>query len=629
MDTITTVSISVSWGRSLMPHELVRAISRLCTSPTSTMLRWAQAFPFAFVVDESRRIIAAGELLRRICPEVTEQPLLEDCFSAANQDLQRGFSQLSDDSGQLLILNRKKPGVVPPLRGQWMSINEHSLMFIGWPWVTSFGQLGEMGIKLSEIPPHNPLAEMLMLLQTNRNAVDDAHELALALRQRRQELEQANKELAHRAFHDALTGLPNRLMLRDRLSQAIVRAERNHTVLAVLFIDLDRFKSINDTLGHRVGDAVLRSVATRIAAPLRKSDTVAREGGDEFLVLLEEVGSAQNAARLAGKLLDSLCLPHEVDGQSLHCSGSIGVAMYPDDGKSAEELIKHADAAMFDSKGGGRNQVHFFSEESWARLAKRFTLEAELRTAIEEKQFIIHYQPQVELAGNRICGAEALIRWKHPVRGIVPPLEFIPLAEELGLIVPIGEWVLDEVCGQMKTWLRRFGWSPSVSVNISARQLQVSDFAQRVEDILARHQLPPNLLELELTEHSLMQHHDRASRLLSGLKQRGVRLVLDDFGTGYSNLMTLFSMPFDMLKVDRSFVSGIEDDVPSRALVDMILALARQLRLQVVAEGVETRTQQSLLADLGCEFVQGYLHSPPLSPTSFEAMAFAGSSIAA
>ncbi len=593
------------------------------------MLRWAQAFPFAFVVDQSRRIVAAGELLRRICPEVDGQPLLDECFSAANGELGRDFAQLAADSGQLLILQRRLAGVVPPLRGQWMSIDDRGLMFIGWPWVTSFGQLGEMGIKLSEIPPHNPLAEMLMLLQTNRSAMDDAHELARALRQRRQELEQVNKELEHRAFHDALTGLPNRLMLRDRLSQAIARAERHRSVLAVLFIDLDRFKAINDTLGHQIGDAVLQSVASRITDQLRKSDTVAREGGDEFLVLLEDVGSVQNAALVAAKLLHSLDQPYVIGSHSLHCSGSIGVAMYPDDGASAGELIKHADAAMFDSKGEGRNQVHFFSEDSWARLSRRFMLEAELRTAIDEGQFIVHYQPQVELAGNRICGAEALIRWKHPERGLVSPLEFIPLAEELGLIVPIGEWVLNEVCKQMKDWLQRFGWSPSVSVNISARQLQLTDFAQRVEDILKRHQLPPQLLELELTEHSLMQQHERASQLLSGLKQQGVRLVLDDFGTGYSNLMTLSSMPFDMLKVDRSFVSGIEDDVPSRALVDMILALARQLRLQVVVEGVETRQQQSLLADLGCEFVQGYLHAPPLPPDRFEAMTFAGSTVTA
>ncbi len=593
------------------------------------MLRWAQAFPFAFVIDPSRRIIAAGELLSRICPEVDGQPLLEDCFHAPQHELRRDFAELAKDSGQLLILHRRQGGPVPPLRGQWMAISDNALMFIGWPWVTSFGQLGEIGIKLSEIPPHNPLAEMLMLLQTNRSAMNDARDLANALKERRRELEQVNRELAHRAFHDALTGLPNRLMLRDRLTQAIVRARRNETVLAVLFIDLDRFKVINDTLGHRIGDEVLRSVAGRITEQLRQSDTVAREGGDEFLVLLEEVGSAQNTARVAAKLLASLGRPHAVEGQAMHCSGSIGVAMYPDDGQDAEELIRHADAAMFESKGEGRNQVHFFSEESWNRLAKRFTMEAELRTAIDEGQFIIHYQPQVELAGNRICGAEALIRWKHPVRGIVSPLEFIPLAEELGLIVPIGEWVLDQVCAQMKDWLDRFGWSPSVSVNISARQLQVHDFAQRVEEVLARHQLPPHLLELELTEHSLMQHHERATQLMAGLKQQGVRLVLDDFGTGYSNLMTLFSMPFDMLKVDRTFVSGLEDHVPSRALVDMIFSLARQLQLQVVAEGVETRMQQTLLADLGCEFVQGYLHSPPLPPARFEAMAFATSPLAA
>ncbi len=612
-----------------MPHELMRALASQSTSPTETMLRWAEAFPFAFIIDASCRIVAAGELLRRICPEITSHPLLDECFLAANNHLHSDIAALAADSGQLLILNRRLGGNVPPLRGQWMAVSETSLMFIGWPWVTSFGQLGDLGIKLSEIPPHNPLAEMLMLLQTNRNAMDDARDLANALRQRRRELEEANKELAHRAFHDALTGLPNRLMLRDRLSQALMRAQRNGTVLAVLYIDLDRFKTINDTLGHRIGDAVLRSVATRISGQLRKSDTVAREGGDEFLILLEEVGNAHHAASVAAKLLHSLGQAHQIEGQSLYCSGSIGVAMFPDDGQSAEELIKHADAAMFDSKGDGRNQVHFFSEESWNRLARRFTLEAELRTAIDEGQFIIHYQPQVELAGNRISGAEALIRWKHPVRGIVPPLEFIPLAEELGLIVPIGDWVLDQVCAQIKDWLNRYGWSPSVSVNISARQLQVHDFAQRVEEILARHRLPPQLLELELTEHSLMQQHERASRLLNGLKQQGVRLVLDDFGTGYSNLMTLFSMPFDMLKVDRAFVSGIETNAPSRALVDMILTLARQLQLQVVAEGVETSQQQTLLADLGCEFVQGYLHAPPLPAAGFEAMAFAGNSIAA
>ena len=626
---ITTASLSVLWGRLTMQSEQLPAIGGYGSLPVVCVRRWAEAFPFSFVIDQSRRIITAGALLRRIYPVVDAQPLLDDCFSTAHQDLGCDFTQLASDSGKLLILSRKPPGLGPCLRGQWMPVSDEGLMFIGWPWVTSFGQLGAMGIKLSEIPPHNPLAEMLMLLQTNRAAMDDAHELAQVLRQRSHELEEVNKELAYRAFHDALTGLPNRLMLRDRLQQAIARAERRGTLLAVLFIDLDRFKVINDTLGHRIGDVVLHAVATRISGQLRKTDTVAREGGDEFLVLLEEVGSAQSAARVAAKLLHTLDQPHQIEGQTLHCSGSIGVAMYPEDGNSADDLIKYADAAMFDSKGEGRNQVHFFSGESWARLAQRFTLEAELRSAIDEGQFIIHYQPQVELASQRIFGAEALIRWRHPQRGLVPPLEFIPLAEELGLILPIGDWVLDQVCAQMKAWLERFGWSPSVAVNTSALQLQVHDFAQRVEEILSRHQLPPQLLELELTEHSLMQQHDRASQLLSGLKQKGVRLVLDDFGTGYSNLMTLFSMPFDRLKIDRSFVSGIEDDVPSRALVEMILTLARQLQLQVVAEGVETRNQQALLAGLGCGYVQGYLYGAPLPASGFEAMAFAGSTLAA
>lgn len=588
------------------------------------MHRWTRAFPFAFAIDRSKRIVSNGTLLQRICPEVQQQPLLDECFTPQKARFDGcSFDALAAEQGTLLILQRNADAAMPPLRGQWMQLDDDHLVFLGWPWVTSFGQLSDLGITLSEIPPHNPLVEMLMLLQTNRSAMDDARELANALKLRREELERANSELAHRAYHDALTGLPNRLMLRDRVEQAIARAQRNQTTLAVLFIDLDRFKAINDTLGHRVGDAVLRGVAQRISEQVRKTDTVAREGGDEFLVLLEQVGTPEQAAAVAGKLLRRLDEPYVIEGRAVHCSGSIGVAMYPEDGHDAEQLIKHADAAMFDSKGEGRNRVHFFSQESWQRVTHRLETEAALRTALDEGEFLVYYQPQIELARHRISGAEALIRWRHPERGLVSPLEFIPLAEELGLIVPIGEWVLDSVCAQIAEWIGRFGWSPTVSVNISARQLQMQDFGQRVEAIMARHRIPPELLELELTEHSLVQQHERAMQLLAGLKRQGVKLVLDDFGTGYSNLMTLSSMPFDMLKVDRSFVSGLQESEQSRALVNMIITLAQQLQLKVVAEGVETPSQQQLLAGLGCEFVQGYLHSPPLPPASFEALAFA------
>lgn len=587
------------------------------------MHRWTRAFPFGFAIDRATRIVSTGALLDRLCPEAAQRPLLADCFTPQKSRLDgAGFDELSAAEGTLLILQRVADPLMPPLRGQWMQLDDEHLLFLGWPWVTSFGQLADLGITLSEIPPHNPLVEMLMLLQTNRSAMDDARELANALKQRGEELERANTTLAHRASHDALTGLPNRLMLRDRVEQAISRAQRSRSALAVLFVDLDRFKAINDTLGHRAGDAVLRGVAERISEQVRKTDTVAREGGDEFLVLLEQVGTAEQAAAVAGKLLRRLNEPYVIDGRDVHCSGSIGVAMYPEDGRDAEELIKHADAAMFDSKGDGRNRVHFFSQESWQRVTHRLEMEAALRTALIDQQFLVYYQPQVELARHRICGAEALIRWRHPTRGLVSPLEFIPLAEELGLIVPIGEWVLDRVCAQIADWIARFGWSPSVSVNISARQMQMHDFGERVEAIIARHRIPPRLLELELTEHSLLQQHEHAIQLLAGLKQQGVKLVLDDFGTGYSNLMTLSSMPFDMLKVDRSFVSGLQESEQSRALVSMIITLAQQLRLKVVAEGVETASQQSLLAGLGCEFVQGYLHSPPLPSASFETLAF-------
>ncbi len=586
------------------------------------MHRWTRAFPFAFAIDRSKRLVATGSLLLRICPEVAQQPLLDDCFT----DLKDGFGNddfdaLAASEGSLLILHRLRGSGVPPLRGQWMRLDDDHLLFLGWPWVTTFGQLSEMGITLAEIPPHNPLVEMLMLLQTNRSAMDDARELAQALKNRRGQLEEANRELAHRAYHDALTGLPNRLMLRDRVEQAIARAQRHKNRLAVLFIDLDRFKAINDTHGHRTGDVVLCAVAARIREQVRRTDTVAREGGDEFLVLLEEIGAPEQAALVAGKLLRRLDEPHLIEGRTIHCSGSIGVAMYPEDGTDADELIRHADAAMFESKDEGRNQVHFFSQESWQRVTQRMATEAALRTAIERQQLLVYYQPQIELAGQRIIGAEALIRWRHPERGLVPPSEFIPLAEEVGLIVPIGEWVLDSVCAQIADWLRRFGWSPSVSVNISAKQLQAHDFADRVEAIMKRHHIPPELLELELTEHSLLLQRERASQLLAGLKRQGVRLVLDDFGTGYSNLITLSSMPFDMLKVDRSFVSSLPDSVQSKALVTMIVTLARQLQLKVVAEGVETPAQQQILSGLGCDFVQGYLHAPPLPAHSFEALA--------
>ena len=593
-------------------------------APGEFIARMALVFPFAIVIDDTFKITASGHLLQKVLPAVTAYPSLDLCFSCAQFDGRSAcFAELAAREGELMVLHSAPAAQsLPPLRGQWLRVGERELMFLGWPWVTSFGQLAAMGVTLSDIPPHHALAEMLMLLQTNRNAMDDARELASKIKQRNQELEQLTKELRHQAYHDALTGLPNRLMFRERLSHAIARARRQQSFLAVLFIDLDRFKAVNDSLGHRVGDLLLQAVAARLRSGLRETDTVAREAGDEFVVLIEDVAEAAHVARVAAKVLDLMNKVYLIEGHELHCGASIGVSLFPGDGTDEDQLINHADAAMFDSKGEGRNRVRFFSEESWQRITHRFETERELRSALHQQQFVVYYQPQVNLAGHSIRSAEALLRWQHPLRGLVQPGEFIPLAEESGLIVQIGDWVLDRVCGQIAAWREQQGWSPSVSVNISARHLQLPGFAQRVEAVLARWKIPPELLELELTEHSLMQHHRQVSELLAHLKERGVKLVLDDFGTGYSNLMTLANLPFDKLKVDRAFIAGLSDSAQSRALVNMIITLARQLELKVVAEGVETYQQQNLLAGLGCECVQGYLHAPPLTVEQFEQLAF-------
>ncbi len=578
-----------------------------------------RVFPFAFVIDDSLTIIASGHLLQKALPQTSEYPQLSECFRFA-QDCPIAFSRLGEHAGELTVLQSRTS--LPPLRGQWLKVAHRQMMFLGWPWVTSFGQLAGMGVTLSEIPPHHALAEMLMLLQTNRNAMEDARDLARKIKERNGELEQLTEALRKQAYHDALTGLPNRLMLRERLSHAIARARRQQSRLAVLFIDLDRFKSVNDSLGHRVGDQLLHLVAERIRGALRETDTVAREGGDEFLVLLEDVQEPEQAGRVAEKILKRLNQPYQVQNTQLQCGASVGVSLYPMDGEDEDQLISHADAAMFDSKREGRNCVRFFSEESWRRVTHRLEIEKQLHAALELNQFVVHYQPQVSLPGKKILSAEALLRWQHPSRGLIMPGEFIPLAEETGLIVPIGDWVLETVCCQIADWLRQQGWSPSVSVNVSARQLQMPGFAQGVEATLARWQIPPGLLELELTEHSLMQQPREASELLAHLKQRGVRLVLDDFGTGYSNLMTLANMPFDTLKIDRAFIAGLSDSAQSRALVNMIITLAQQLQLKLVAEGVETHQQQALLAGLGCNYVQGYLHAPPLAVAEFEQLTF-------
>lgn len=439
--------------------------------------------------------------------------------------------------------------------------------------------------------------------------------------------ERKNSEarIRHLAEHDPLTDLPNRTLLADRLALALAHADRDQRQLAVLFLDLDRFKNINDSLGHQVGDGLLRQVASRIQAEVRATDTVARPGGDEFVVLLPDIESPQDAAVVASKLLHSLGQAYEVDGHDLMVTASIGISVFPDDGRDATALVQNADTAMYYSKESGRNAFHFFTADMNARVLERLSLETSLRRALERNEFVLHFQPQVGLIGeqrDQLVGMEALVRWQHPDLGLVAPGRFIPVAEDCGLIIALGEWVLRESCRQAREWqlIREAqGLSPvPVAVNISALQFRHSGLEASVVAALADSGLPPQLLELELTESIMMQDAERALELLDRLKQRGVSLSIDDFGTGYSSLAYLKRFPIDKLKIDRTFVRDIATSADDATIAATIVNMARSLKLLVLAEGVETEAQQAFLADLGCNYMQGYLVSPPVGADHFQ-----------
>ncbi len=432
------------------------------------------------------------------------------------------------------------------------------------------------------------------------------------------DLQQSEERFRHLAHHDPLTGLPNRALLQDQFARALGRARRAQNHLAVLFIDLDRFKTINDSLGHSVGDSLLREVADRIRLTVREVDTVARMGGDEFVVLLADLAEPADAGRVAQHVLVSLAKVTLIDGHPLHVTPSIGISLFPDDGKDFDELLKHADAAMYLAKENGRNGYQFFTSEINALAHGRLAVETGLRHALNHGEFVLHYQPQIALPGGAIVGAEALLRWRHPQRGLVAPDEFIPIAEDTGLIVPIGEWVLRTACAQYAEWRRR-GLAPfRLAINLSARQLRQKDLAAITQEVLLTNGMKGEELEFEITETGLMQSAEAAAASLRALKLLGVTLSLDDFGTGYSSLSYLRRFPIDTLKIDRSFVRDISTDPSDAVLVRAIIDLAHSLGMTTVAEGVETLDQQRFLNLHGCDDAQGFFISRPLTAEAFE-----------
>lgn len=430
-------------------------------------------------------------------------------------------------------------------------------------------------------------------------------------------IKQTEKELERMAYYDPLTGLPNRTLFQERLKHEILSTRRHKGRLALLFLDLDRFKHVNDSFGHSVGDELLKVIADRLTAEVRENDTVTRLGGDEFTVIVSELSDIDSATALVERMLKRIQEPIELVGQQLHVGASIGIALYPDDGEDAETLLRHADMAMYQAKDQGRNAFHYFTQKLQDRASSRLLLENQLREAIDKQQFALYYQPKLELHSRRVLGMEALIRWHHPTQGLISPAEFIPVAEETGLIVPLGHWVLEEACRQTQQWHQQGFTHLRVSVNLSARQFAKVDLVDDVRDVLERTQLSSDALELEITESMVVDASSSANEKLVQLRQLGLEISIDDFGTGYSNLQYLKRFPLTSLKIDRGFVRDLMVDREDAAIIKAIILMARGLGLNVIAEGVETQEQLDFLLEHRCPMGQGYLFSPPLPADQF------------
>jgi len=484
----------------------------------------------------------------------------------------------------------------------------------GWPLLRGDEAIGALIFMSSELGTFTP--ELNDLLQ---RLVDNVS-FGLENFDRAEDKLQADARIKYLATHDSLTDLPNRAMFVELLNASVNTAQRYKQKLALLFIDLDRFKIINDTLGHADGDALLVEIASRLRQTMRESDLVARLSGDEFVVILPAVVDEQEVAVVARKLLSAVMKPLTLRGQECRVTASIGVALYPEHGNDAPTLTKNADVAMYLAKEEGKNDFRVFADNMKTQSVERLMLETNLRKALERGEFVLLYQPKIDLRTGNITGVEALLRWNQRDLGILPPTQFMPLAEETGLIVPIGRWVLQTACEQHMAWQRDGVPSVYMAVNLSPRQFQHEDLLRDIDEMLAATGMPPELLELEITEGMVMQNTDRAIETLTEIKKRGIRVSLDDFGTGYSSLTLIKRFPIDTLKIDRSFIRDLPSDTDDKAIADAIIGLGKALSLTIVAEGVETTEQEGFLRNHACDEIQGYLFSRPVSAESIPAL---------
>ncbi len=517
-----------------------------------------------------------------------------------------------------------------------------SLLYAGAAWITVVLALAAVvGVRLSRSLKHlshsarvvaaGGVTETLLLnspISEVASLSRDLESMRISLVQGAQELREMNLQLlsardeANRAaYFDALTGLPNRTLFRFRAEALIAQARRMKNCLAFLFIDLDRFKHVNDSLGHLVGDELLKALATRLGKTLRESDLIARLGGDEFAIVLPNITSLDDARRIAAKVLAVIERPINIDGRELHISASIGISAFPQDGAELQTLVKQADIAMYKAKDSGRNNVRVFSADMAHEAEARMRTENELRAALRNNEFVLHYQPQYR-EGNppELIGAEALIRWQHPTRGLLSPFYFIAVAEDTGLIVPVGQWVLGETCRQISAWRDEGFTIFRVAVNVSVTQLKQADFAVQVRRLLESFDLTPDAIEIEITESVMLEPHENIVDNLNDLKALGVHMTIDDFGTGFSGLATLTRMPVHKIKIDQSFVHDMSGGALGAAIVRTTIALAKNLSLEIIAEGVETTEQRDMLIQMGCNNMQGYLYSRPISASALAAL---------
>ena len=473
------------------------------------------------------------------------------------------------------------------------------------------------GIPLEVIPSHGSI-EIFALTDTMNSMISSIKNSNIALKEHHHKLLEQKNELHLQANYDSLTGLANRDLFNDRLEQAIEKSKRNSTKMALLFIDLDHFKEINDSPGHKVGDEVLKVVTERFNKTIRREDTLARLGGDEFTVIIENLHQGQDASLLANKILKVLKKPISINNNEFYVLSSIGISIYPDDGSSPANLLKYADAAMYRAKDDGRNNFQYYCSEMTELAFERVAMESSLRTALKNEEFVVYYQPQVDGKSNRLIGMEALVRWEHPSMGLVLPTKFIPLAESTGLIVELDRFVMKSTMTQISKWYKD-GLNPgTLSMNLSVIQLQQKDFLTMFSKLIVETRCKPEWLELEVTESQIMKNPQEAIKILNNINDIGVKLAIDDFGTGYSSLSYLKKLPIHKLKIDRSFVKDLPDDEEDIAITKAVIALAKSLNLKIIAEGVETEEQKEFLIENGCESIQGYFYAKPMTSSDMQ-----------